>query len=156
MNRHRRVVAAVATTTAALALTGIGATAANATSTTAPRYSYETEVFRQTVQPWETVTIPSLSCPTGYLEDVNLSPGRVVPKGVRVVEPGGVGVTISYVKSATVVDYWGQTLHLLTGTDAERGLSTATNWDVTAGHELVISLTCTTDLGDAARDPAYG
>ena len=158
MKTNRKVVAAIA---AAAALTALGVTAAHATSatdapaTTAPAYMYTHEAFRETIQPWDAITIPSMSCPTGYLVGERLSEGRVVPKGVQVVEPGGVGVTISYVKSATVEDYWGQTLHLTTGTDAERGHSTATNWDPFSAHELVINLACTTELGDAARDPAY-
>jgi hypothetical protein len=115
---------------------------------------YLHEAFRETIQPWDAINIPSLSCPRGYLVGERLSTGRIVPEGVQVLEPGGIGVTISYVKSATVVDYWGQTLHLTTGTDAERGHST-TNWDPFSAHELVINLACTTDLGDAATDPAY-
>ena len=156
MNRNRKVATAVATAAVAAALTGLGATAAHATdAASAPTYQYTYEAFRETIQPWDAITIPSLSCPTGYLVDERLSIGRIVPKGVQVLEPGGIGVTISYVKSETVVDYWGQTLHLLTGTDAERGHSTATNWDPFSSHELVINLACTTDLGDAATDPAY-
>jgi hypothetical protein len=155
MNHQRRAAIAVATATAAVALTGLGATAAHATAPTTPAYMYLHQAFRETIQPWDTVTIPSLLCPTGYLVDERLSVGRIVPKGVQVLEPGGIGVTISYVKSATVVDYWGQTLHLTTGTDADRGHSTATNWDPFSAHELVINLACTTDLGDAAKDPAY-
>jgi hypothetical protein len=158
MKTNRKVVATIA---AAVALTGLGVTAANATSaadapaTTAPTFMYLHEAFRETIGPWDAINIPSLSCPTGYLVGERLSEGRVVPKGVQVVEPGGIGVTISYVKSETIEDYWGETLHLVTGTDAERGHSTATNWDPFSSHELVINLACTTDLGDAARDPAY-
>ncbi|HEU4998936.1 MAG TPA: hypothetical protein VFT68_08325 [Lapillicoccus sp.] len=158
MKTNRKVVAAIA---AAAALTGLGVTAAHATdhtdapATTAPTYMYLHEAFRETIHPWDAINIPSLSCPTGYLVDERLSEGRIVPKGVQVLEPGGIGVTISYVTSEKVTDYWGQTLHLLTGTDAERGHSTATNWDPFSSHELVINLACTTDLGDAATDPAY-
>ena len=155
MNRNRRVIAAVATAAAAVTLAGIGATAAHATAPTAPTYMYVHAAFRETIQPWDGINIPSLSCPTGYLVGEELSTGRVVPEGVQVLEPGGIGVTISYVKSETVVDAGGQTLHLVTGTEAERGHSTATNWDPFSAHELVINLACTTDVGDAAKDPAY-
>ena len=155
MSTKTKVVAAIA---AAAALTGIGVTAANAADgNPVPDwgYQYTYKAFRETIGPWDSITIPSLSCPTGYLVDERLSVGRIVPKGVQVLEPGGIGVTISYVKDATVVDYWGQTLHLTTGTDAERGHSTATNWDPFSSHELVINLACTTVLADAATDPAY-
>jgi hypothetical protein len=154
----RTATTALVTGAAAAAITALGATAASASTPTPyyPSYHYTVEAFRETIKPWDSVTIPSLSCPSGYLMDERLSPGRVVPKGVQVLEPGGVGVTISYVKSVGVTDYWQNTYHPITGTDAERGLSTATNWDPTTSRELVINLTCTTDLRDAAMDPAYG
>jgi hypothetical protein len=44
----------------------------------------------------QSVSLPAFTCPGDYpwLIDQNLSPGRIVPPGVRVDEPGGIGVTI--------------------------------------------------------------
>ncbi len=44
----------------------------------------------------QSVSLPAFTCPADYpwLVDQNLSPGRIVPPGVRVLEPGGIGVTI--------------------------------------------------------------
>jgi hypothetical protein len=52
-------------------------------------------MFRETIKPWDSITVPSMACPTGWLVDKDLAPGRYVPKGVEVVEPGLVGVTIT-------------------------------------------------------------
>lgn len=146
-------VALVAVTVAA-GVVGLGVTAASAAGTADETFTVE--AFRETVKPWDSITIPSLSCPRGYLFDENLSPGRIVPKGVQVVEPGGVGVTIGAAKTYTTTDWWSRTYHVTTGTDAARDSSTATNWDPFTSHELVINLKCTTDLTKAAKDPAYG
>ena len=44
--------------------------------------------FYESVKPWDSITIPALSCPDGsYLVDEHLSPGRLVPKGVEVQLP---------------------------------------------------------------------
>ena len=39
----------------------------------------------------------------------------------------------------------------ITGTTNERGASTATNWDPANSHELVINLTCTTNIHQASQ-----
>src|SRR6478736_6247235 len=111
--------------TAAVAFTAIsGAAAASAGPA-----SYSTEAFRETIRPWDSITIPALSCHTGYLENQDYSPGRIVPKGVEILEPDAIGVTISEVKSTLVTD-WRNTPHYpVTGTTPHGGHSTATNWD---------------------------
>ena len=43
--------------------------------------SCSTEALRETIRPWDSITIPALSCPTGYLENQDYSPGRIVPNG---------------------------------------------------------------------------
>jgi hypothetical protein len=154
MKHTRKVHIAVAAAAAALVLTGVGETVANATSTSGSHYQYTYQAFKQTIDPVHELQIPSLSCPTGYLVNERLSEGRIVPKGVQVVEPGGIGVTINHVTSEKV-DVGGKTLHLATGTDAERLYSQATNWDPFSSHELVINLACTTDPNAAATDPQY-
>ena len=131
----------------------VGGTAVATASASTTSSSYTVEAFRETVKPWDSISIPSLSCPTGYLEDVNLSPGRM-PGGVQVIEPGAIGVTISDVKSTMVTDWWNKQHYPATGTDASKGFSTATNWDPFSSHELVIKLQCTTDLTKAYKDPS--
>ncbi len=146
----RRV--ALATVAAAGALAGVGVGAASAASS-APT-SFTVEAFRETVKPWDSITIPALSCGTGYLVDQDLSPGRGVPHGVEVIEPGGVGVTISHVESSLVTDWWNRAHYPASGTTPVGGPSTATNWDPITSHELVIRLHCTTDLDQAYMDPS--
>ena len=104
MNRTIRskaatVVLAAAATAGILAGVGVAAASAASAASAGPA-SYSTEAFRETIKPWDSISIPALSCPTGYFQDVDLSPGRIVPKGVEVLEPNAIGVTISEVKSA--------------------------------------------------------
>ena len=144
---------ALAAAAAAAVVTGVGVSAATAASTTsADTYSFE--AFRETINPWDSISIPALSCPTGYFKDVELSPGRIVPKGVEVLEPNAIGVTIAAVKSVPVTDWWNTQHHPVTATDPDSGFSTATNWDPISSHELIIRLHCTTDLSKAYKDPS--
>ena len=147
-----RVVLVAAVAAAAVTGLGVGAAAAGGTADE----TFTVEAFRETVKPWDSIHIPSLSCPRGYLANEELSPGRIVPKGVQVIEPGGVGVTIAEAKGVTTTDWWNRTYHVTTGTDADRGPSSATNWDPFTSHELVINLRCTTDLTKAAKNPRMG
>jgi hypothetical protein len=137
---------------AAAAVAGLGVGTASAVSSDPTAYSVE--AFRETIKPWDSITIPSLSCPTGYLQDVHLSPGRIVPKGVEVLEPNAIGVTITEVKSTQVADWWNKPHYPVTGTTTKGGPSTATNWDPFSSHELSIRLHCTTDLTKAFKDPS--
>jgi hypothetical protein len=136
------------------AIAGLGATAASASSTTS---DVTVTAFHETVKPWQTIGIPSLSCPAGsYLQNVDLSPGRIVPKGVQVIEPryglapgGAVGVTIGAAKATPEVR-GGYRIYPLTGTNADGAISSATNWDPAASHDIVINLHCTADITKAA------
>ncbi len=110
MNRSIKIGAAAATL-AGIALAGAGAASASATqpersagqtATQAdppPRDVWVNAVVTE-VKSWGDVVIPSLTCPKQhpYLVDQNYSPGRIVPRGVQVLEPGGVGVTIPFVQ----------------------------------------------------------
>ena len=104
-----------------------------------------------------TTTIPSLSCPAGsYLVKQDYSPGRIVPLGVEVLEPryglapgGAVGVTIG-AAMATPETRGAYRYYPLTGTNADGAISSATNWDPAASHDIVINLHCTTDFSRAA------
>ena len=102
MKHTRKIHIAVAGAAAALVLTGVGETVANATSTSGSHSQYTYQAFKQTIDPVHELQIPSLSCPTGYLVNERLSEGRIVPKGVQVIEPGGIGVTINHVTSEKV------------------------------------------------------
>lgn len=154
INRRRLPAAALAIAGAATVIVGLGVTAASASTTSSDTTTVE--AFRETVKSWDSITIPSLSCPTGsWLTNEDLSPGRYVPKGVQVLEPGGVGVTITATdhEYVTVDDLDGLTRQYrpITGTTSERGVSTATNWDAIKSHELVINLHCTTDIHQASQ-----
>ncbi len=144
-----------ATAATAGILAGVGVAAASgAAAASAGPVSYSTEAFRETIRPWDSITIPALSCPTGYLENQDYSPGRLVPMGVEILEPDAIGVTILEVKSTLVTDWWNTPHYPVTGTTPHGGPSTATNWDPFASKELIIRLHCTTALNNAFMDPS--
>jgi len=143
---------AIATAATAAVVAGVGVGAATASSTSTDSYSFE--AFRETIKPWDSISIPALSCPSGYFTNVDLSPGRIVPKGVEVLEPNAIGVTIAGVKNTPVTDWWNTQHYPVTSTDPDSGFSTATNWDPFSGKELIIRLHCTTDLTKAYMDPS--
>jgi len=155
--RRRRLgpvaVAVVATAGAATLITGVGVTTASASTTSSDTTTIE--AFRESIKPWDSITIPSLSCPGGsWLKDENLSPGRGVPHGVEVTgESGWIGTTISANEREYVKDAYDVVYRPITGTTSSRGVSTATNWDMFASHELVIKIHCTTNLYEASQAP---
>jgi hypothetical protein len=141
--------ATIATAVAAgVLLTGASSAQASGTITTVERY-------RVTLGPWQSDGLPDMKCPAGsYLHNYNYSPGRLVPPGVQVLEPGGVGVSMSGANLATI-----QPTGLPLGVqvyDSTRGPASATNWDPFSSHELVINLVCTTNPWNAAYYDPYG
>ena len=135
---------------AAAALAGIGGGIAAAESQAATSREWVVNAFGEQVKPSDSISIPSLSCGAGgYLKDADYSLGRVVPRGVEVVEPGGVGVTITDAKYG-VMDPTGSWWPVI-GTNGNKGWSTATNWDPFSGHDLSIKLHCTSNVDDAAK-----
>ena len=153
MRTHPVAKLALATTAAAIVTAGIGVAEASAAGS-----SDDTVVvtaFFQSVKPWESISIPSLACPAGsYLRSGDWSPGRIVPAGVEVLEPryglapgGAIGVTIPTPVRVAVRTETGAVRYAASGTNG--GGASATNWDVTASHDLVIRLHCTTDLATA-------
>lgn len=135
---------------AAAALAGVGGGIAAAESQPTTSREWVVNAFSEHVKPSDSISIPSLSCgAAGYLKDVDYSPGRVVPRGVEVVEPGGVGVTITDAKYG-VMDPTGSWWPVI-GTNGLKGWSTATNWDPFSGHNLAIKLHCTSNPDDAAK-----
>jgi hypothetical protein len=145
--------AVLITAAAAAVVTGVGVAEASA-SDTGDDTVVVTALF-ETVKPWDSISIPSLSCPGGsYLQSGDWSPGRIVPAGVEVLEPryglapgGAIGVTIPTPVRVAVRTETGAIRYAAAGTDG--GGASATNWDVTASHDLVIRLHCTTNLAKA-------
>ena len=132
---------------AAAAVAGVGVSTASAASTSSDTV---TEAFRETIKPWDSVAVPSMACPAGWLVNKDLSTGRYVPLGVEVVEPGLIGVTI------TGRDYdhaYGgdKNSNPIKGTLSTGSFSSATNWDPLGSRELVIKLHCTTDITKASQ-----
>lgn len=146
--RHRFALAGLLAATAATGIVVVGATGAAAASADHVQpLSTETTVraFTVTLPPWHSVKIPQASCPAGMnLVDRDLSPGRIVPRGVEVIEPGGIGV---HINQASFWSYYEDRFEYrvyngLSGKD----ITEATNWDPFTTHELKIDLHCTTDL----------
>ena len=141
----RRGRAAIATAViAATVAGGLGlATSASAATTTASAATTTAsaenvvDAWTTAIPPWSTLTIPRLICPAGtpYLVDGDFSPGRIVPRGVEVIERGyGAGVTSLKVYVAG------------TG-DTARGLglpASVTNWGFD-WNNIAIKLHCTSD-----------
>lgn len=147
---------ALATAAAATVVTSVGV--AEASASNAGDHTDDTVVvtaFFETVNPWASIGIRALSCPAGsYLQSGDWSPGRIVPAGVEVLEPryglapgGAIGVTIPTPVRVGVRAGDGVIRYAASGTDA--GGASATNWDFTASHDLVIKLHCTTNLAKA-------
>ena len=97
--RARRIVttglaAVLASAGTAAVIAGVGITPASAATASSDTV---TEAFRETIKPWDSVTIPSMCCPSGsWLIDQDLSPGRGVPRGVEGTgDSGWIGTTIS-------------------------------------------------------------
>ncbi|WP_031155533.1 hypothetical protein [Streptomyces xanthophaeus] len=76
------------------------------------------------------------------LPGLALGGGRIVPRGVQVNEPGGVGVTIPEAN-------WENTSTGVYATGTRQG--SATNWDPITAHELTVTLHCTTDQTKAFK-----
>jgi hypothetical protein len=151
-SRRRLVIAGLVATTASAGIIAASAGAASATDATPqPAPIDQTgEVFRATIKPLDSITIPSTSCGTNYLlENADVSPGRIVPRGVEIAgDSGWIGTTITH-SAYRSHNPNGTEVWLHNGTDASKGASTATNWDPFNSHELVVNLHCTVDWGKA-------
>lgn len=98
-----------------------------------------------------TTTVPGVWCPasTPYLKNYDYAPTRIVPKGVEVIEEGGVGVTLDA--------NWGPGEWTNEpGRSTRRwpiGIfgGTATNW-ATVNRAFHINLHCTDNKGDSFAD----
>lgn len=121
---------------AATALCGIGAGAAFAATPTATSSNETLLVYRDQLKGLQSVRLPDYQCPADHpwLENVNLAPGRIVPPGVSVDEPGSVGVTIDGPTTGVA--------NLTVGWSSDE--SSATNWDINP-HLLSIYATCTNE-----------
>ncbi|HEU5000256.1 MAG TPA: hypothetical protein VFT68_15040 [Lapillicoccus sp.] len=154
-SRGRRTVLAALVATAAAAGVAVAAAPGAAASGDTPQWTETTvEAFRVTLPPWHSVKIPKASCPVGMnLVDRDYSPGRIVPKGVEVKEPGGIGVTINQASYWTYYEggFGYRVYNGLSGSDIRE----ATNWDPFSSHELVIDLHCTTNLENSSTTQFY-
>jgi hypothetical protein len=135
---------------AAVAVGLVGTTAGVASASAAPTGSTEftKEVFRETIKPWGSVSIPPASCGEGaWLVKDNLAPGRIVPSGVEINEPGGfgIGVNISFPQTR----FWSEGLNVMAGNHGFTSPATATNWSPFLDQELLVKLHCTTDRSKA-------
>ena len=72
----------------AVAFTAIGGAVATADSASEPTVTTY-EVFRETVKPWDSIKIPSLMCPTGYLHNQDYSPAAWFREASRSSSPVG-------------------------------------------------------------------
>jgi hypothetical protein len=99
-------------------------------------------VFQSWLSPLEIVRLPLFICPPSHpwLQNVDLAPGHVVPRGVEIVaapNPLFVSVTIG----GEHTDGQGR----VTGWDHGH----ATNWDARLGQTLQIAAHCTSDPSQA-------
>lgn len=144
----------------ALAITAIPAGLAVAMFAAGPASAAENTVeWHYTISKGSmaTVNVRPQSCPaaTPYLKDQNLSPGRLVPNGVEVIEMGGIGVSIGaeFGPKIPYNDPQGAggfpgiakpTIQLATGIAG----GTATNWG-SDGRDFIVKLWCTSDTRQA-------
>ena len=156
---HRLAIAgflAAAVATGVVVAGATGAVAAPASAANVTPQSTETTVraFTVTLPPWHSVKIPKASCPAGLnLVNRDLSPGRIVPRGVEVIEPGGIGV---HINQASFWSYYeGDSEFRVYNGLSGKDITEATNWDPFTTHELKIDLHCTTDLAASSTSEYY-
>lgn len=144
---------AVAVAVAALGLTVAGtANAAGPGDTATAQSDVVVTRLNKEVGSGKTITISDMTCPAGtYLLNDALSPGRIVPRGVEVVEPGGIGVTIPFSTAQQVEKTPGHWVNALNGTSWAG--AQASNWNIFANGNLMIKLHCTSDLSRAVTTP---
>ncbi|GAA1847970.1 hypothetical protein GCM10009836_29580 [Pseudonocardia ailaonensis] len=133
------------------ALVGAGAGVASAADYPRSEQVYFTEV----IKPSDSIALPRMQCFSGWLEDVNYSPGRTVLNGVEVREPGSVGVTAS----KAILAAGGDDSHFgVIGFADNYIAAAATNWNPFASAELTVELHCTNDWNKAVKQlriPGY-
>ena len=147
---------AIATATAAAVVTGVGVSAARPrrahTATSADAYSFE--AFRETIKPWDSISIPALSCPSGYFQDVEPLSRPHRPQGRR-----GPGTQCHRRHDRRGEE---RRRHRLVEQAAPPGHGHRPRQRVLdrhelgpfSSHELIIRLHCTTDLSKAYKDPS--
>jgi hypothetical protein len=149
--RKRRRVGPVAasvlvTAAAVAAVAGVGVTTASAASTSTETV---TEAFRETIKPWDSITVPSMTCPAGWLVNKDLSQADTSPSASRSWSRASSGHHHRQGLRPRVRRR--QELEPHQGTLSTGSLSTATNWDPFGSRELVIKLHCTTDITKASQ-----
>ena len=119
---RRWVVLAAVIASAAVGIVGASATSAAASGST----EYTVEAFRETIRGWGSVSIPSASCGDGWPTREDLAPGRIVPRGGEIIEPGWSASRSPWNQTR----YWEEGPTLMSGVHGIDGFSaSATNWD---------------------------
>jgi hypothetical protein len=147
-SRRRTVRTAIVASAVALGVVGGAAGAATAADASAGSTEFTKVVYRETLAPWQSVSIPPASCGDGaWLVKEPLAPGRIVPNGVEITEPGGfgIGVNISFPQTR----FRGEGLNAMAGNHGYTSPATATNWSPFLHQQLTVTLHCTTDRSKA-------
>ncbi|HEU4998935.1 MAG TPA: hypothetical protein VFT68_08320 [Lapillicoccus sp.] len=146
--RRRAARAVILASLVTVGIVGGVAAAATASDGTAGTTEFTKVVFRETIGPWKSVNLPPASCgDDAWLVKAPLAPGRIVPNGVEITEPGGfgIGVNISFPQTR----FWGEGLNVMAGNHGYTSPATATNWSPFLDQELTVTLHCTTDRSKA-------
>lgn len=138
-NRARRIGAIGAAAVLVPAVVGTGFAASASAAAPASTEKVVTS-WSGTLAPLASTPLPDMLCPADapYLINQDYSPGRIVPRGVEVVEKYfGAGVTIP----KAVVD--NDVNRMASGSSWY--LAGATNWQLFASNKIEIKLHCTSD-----------
>jgi hypothetical protein len=137
----------LAATAIALSLTGLTAASAAAATDPLPKSVIRIDGPRGQLAGLQSTDLGSFKCPSDhpYMWNRALAPGRSVPEGTEVHEPGSIGVTMDQFREVLGPDGNG---YLAGHTDV---LSSATNWDLST-HDYAIVYYCTSDTGQALPD----
>jgi hypothetical protein len=146
--RGRSARAATVASLVAVGIVGGVAGAATASDGVAGTTEFTKVVFTETIGPWKSVSLPPASCGDGaWLVKQPLAPGRIVPNGVEITEPGGLGIGVNI--SFPQTRFWEEGLNVMAGNHGYTSPATATNWNPLVDQELTVTLHCTTDRSKA-------
>jgi hypothetical protein len=134
-------------TAIALSVTGLTAASAAAATDPLPNSVIRIDGPRGQLKGLQSTDLGSFQCPSDhpYMWNRDLAPGRSVPQGTEVHEPGSIGVTMDQFRDVIGPDGKG---YLAGHTDV---LSSATNWDLST-HDYLTYYYCTSDTGQAMLD----
>ena len=146
--RRRSARAAIVASLVAVGIVGGVAGVATASDGTTGSTEFTKVVFKESIGPWKSVNLPPASCGDhAWLVRGLLAPGRIVPDGVEITEPGGLGIGVNI--SFTQKRVWSEGLNVIAGAYGYDSPATATNWSPLLTQELTVTLHCTTDRSKA-------